>query len=133
MDTKAKYSVVNYPVGDFLIKVKNAAMAGNKTLAVSSNNQIVAIAESLKKSGYFDSVTKDGRNLTITLSFKDKKPLLTNLKLVTKPGKRVYMGADEIGSKRGPSQFIISTPKGIMSTREALKARTGGEVIAELY
>lgn len=133
MKTKAKYSVVNYPVGDFLIKVKNCAMAGNKTLTVSGNSQIAAIAESMKKSGYFDEVKKAGDELTISLSFKDKKPLLMNLKLVTKPGRRIYMGADEIGAKRGPSQFLISTPKGIMSTREALKARTGGEVIAEIF
>ncbi len=132
-NTKSKYSVVNYPAGDFLIKVKNTAMAGNKTLTVFANSQITAIAESLKKLGYFDSVTKDGKNLIIALSFKDKKPLLMNLKLVTKPGRRIYMGADEIGAKRGPSQYLISTPKGIMSTREALKARTGGEVIAEIF
>ena len=134
-DTKktAKYSVVNYPVGDFLIKVKNAAMAKNKTFTVSGNAQILAIAESLKKSGFFDEVKKDGRDLTISLAYKDKQPLLMNLKLVSKPGRRMYSGVDEIAAKRGPSQFLISTPKGIMSTKEALKARTGGEVIAEIF
>ncbi len=128
-----KYSVVNYPVGDFLIKVKNTAMAGNKKMTVSGNNQIAAVAESLKKSGFFDTVTKDGKELTIALSFKDKKPLLMDLKLISKPGRRIYSGADEIAAKRGPSQFLISTPKGIMNTRQALKLRTGGEIIAEIW
>ena len=131
--TKAKYSVVNYPVGDFLIKVKNAAMAKNKTFTVSGNAQILAIAESLKKSGFFDEVKKDGHDITISLAYKDKQPLLMNLKLVSKPGRRMYSGVDEIAAKRGPSQYLISTPKGIMSTKEALKARTGGEVIAEIF
>lgn len=128
-----KYSVVNYPVGDFLIKVKNTAMAGNKKMTVSGNNQIAAVAESLKKSGFFDEVKKDGKELTIALSFKDKKPLLMDLKLISKPGRRIYSGADEIAAKRGPSQFLISTPKGIMNTRQALKLRTGGEIIAEIW
>ncbi|HKC04799.1 MAG TPA: 30S ribosomal protein S8 [Patescibacteria group bacterium] len=131
--SKSKYSVVNYPVGDFLIKVKNTAMAGNKKLSVSTNNQITAVAESMKKSGFFESVVKDGKDLTISLSFKDKTPLLMDIKLISKPGRRIYMGADEIGARRGPSEFLISTPKGIMSTREALKARSGGEVIAEIF
>jgi len=129
----AKYSVVNYPVGDFLIKVKNTSMAGNKKLTVSGNAQILAIAESLKKSGFLDSITKDGKDLTIALAFKDKTPLIMDLKLISKPGRRIYMGADEIGAKRGPSQYLISTPKGIMNTREALKERCGGEVIAEIF
>ena len=128
-----KYSVVNYPVGDFLIKVKNAAMAGNKKLTVSGNAQILAIAESLKKSGFLDEIQKEGKDLTLSLSFKDKQPLLMDIKLVSKPGRRIYFKADEIGAKRGPSQYLISTPKGIKSTREALKLRMGGEVIAEIW
>lgn len=123
----------NYPVGDFLIRIKNAAMAKNKKVTVSTNKQIVAIAESLKKLGYFDEVKKDDKSLTISLTFKNRKPLIMNLKLVSKPGLRIYLGASEIGAKRGPSQYIISTPKGILSGRQAVKQNLGGEVIAEIW
>lgn len=125
--------VNNYSVGDFLIKVKNTAMAKNKKLTVPSNKQIAALAASLKRAGFFDEVKKEGENLAISLTFKDRIPLLMDIKLVTKPGRRIYLGASEIGKKRGPSQYIISTPKGILMTKEALKQNIGGEVIAEIW
>lgn len=123
----------NYPVGDFLIKVKNTAMAKNKTMTVTGNNEIFAIAEKLKKMGYFDEVKKDKKTLEITLTFKNKRPLLMNLKLISKPGLRIYMGVTEIEKKRGPSRYLLSTPKGILSTGEAIKQRVGGELIAEIW
>lgn len=123
----------NYPIGNFLISVKNAAMAKNKKVTSVANKQIVALAESLKKSGYFDDVKKEGKNITASLSFKNKKPVIMNLKLVSKPGLRIYLGASDIEKKRGPSIYLISTPQGILSSREALKKRIGGEVIAEIW
>ncbi len=124
--------MVNYSVGDFLIKVKNAAMARNKSLTVSSTKSIAAIAQGLKKLGYLDEVKKEKDTLGLTLTFKNKKPLLMDLKLVSKPGLRIYMKADEIEKKKGPSIYLISSPKGIISSREAIKDRIGGEVIAEI-
>lgn len=128
-----KYGTVNYPVGDFLIKVKNAAMAKNKAFTAPSNKQIFAIAEVLKKLGFLEEVKKDGRFITVSLVFKTKRSVITNLRLISKPGLRIYMGIDDIGKKRGPSTFIISSPKGVISTREAKKLRMGGEVIAEIW
>jgi len=116
-----------------LIKVKNAAMAKNKKLEVHGNNKIVAVAEALKKLGYLDEIKKEKEILNISLAFRNKKPVLMNLRLVSRPGLRIYLGVDEITSKKGPSTFIISTPKGILSSRESIKTRTGGEVIAEIW
>lgn len=123
----------NFPVGDFLIKIKNSAMAGNKKVTYTANKQIVALAESLKKAGYLDEIKKENMILTLSLAFKDKKPLLMDLKLISKPGRRIYMEVDEIEAKRGPSQYIISTSKGIVVSRQAIKDRMGGEVIAEIW
>ncbi|KKU09328.1 MAG: 30S ribosomal protein S8 [Candidatus Woesebacteria bacterium GW2011_GWB1_45_5] len=125
-------NMTNYSIGDFLIKIKNAAMARNKNLTVSSTKSIAAIAQALKKLGYLDEVKKDKDMLELALTFKNKKPFLTDLKLVSKPGLRIYMRADEIEKKKGPSIFLISSPKGIISSRQAVKDRIGGEVIAEL-
>lgn len=123
----------NFPIGDFLIRIKNAAMAKNKTLDVAANKQILALSESLKKAGYLSEVKKEKDVIHISMAFKNKKPVVTNIKLVSKPGLRVYMGVSEIEAKKGPSTFIISTPKGVVSSREAIKMRMGGEVIAEIW
>jgi len=125
-------SVTNYPVGDFLIKLKNASMARNKEITVAPSNKIVAIAETLKKAGFLDSVKKEKNSLSVSLTFKNKQPLLMNVKLISKPGLRVYMKVDEIEKKKGPTIFLITTPGGVLTSKEAIKLRTGGEVIAEL-
>jgi len=127
-----KQPTTNYPVGDFLIKLKNASMAGNKEVKVAAGNKILAIAEALKKLGYLDGVKKEEDVITVTLAFKNKKPLLMDVKLMSKPGLRIYMGADEIEKKKGPSIYLITSPNGIISSRQAVKMRCGGEVIAEI-
>jgi small subunit ribosomal protein S8 len=125
--------VTNYSVGDFLIRIKNAAMAKNKTVEIKSEKQVVAVAEALKKLGFLDTVKKEKDILTVSLAFKNKKPVIMNLKLVSKPGLRVYMGADEIDEKKGPSTYLLTSPKGVISSKEAVKNRVGGEVIAEIW
>jgi small subunit ribosomal protein S8 len=119
-------------MGDFLIKIKNAAMAKNKEVKVIPNNKILALAEALKKMGYLDNVKKEKDSLTLSLTFKNKQPLLQNIKLVSKPGLRVYKSILEIEKKKSPSLYLISSPKGIISSKEAIKLRTGGEIIAEI-
>ncbi len=108
-------------------------MAKNKSLEYRSEKQIIAIAEALKKLGFLDEVKKEKEVLKVSLAFKTKKPVIMNLRLISKPGLRIYMGADEIEKKRGPSVYLISTPKGIISSLAAVKARVGGEVIAEIW
>lgn len=116
-----------------MVRVKNAAMAGNKTVSYKAQKQIVAVAEALKKYGFIDEVKKEKEKIIVSLTFKNKKPVMTDLKLVTKPGLRIYMGVAEIEKRKGPRIYIITTPKGIISSREAIKTRTGGEVIAEIW
>jgi small subunit ribosomal protein S8 len=123
----------NYSVGDFLIRIKNTAMAKNKSLEYKAEKQIVAVAEALKKLGFLDSVKKEKDMLNVSLAFKNKKPVIMNLRLISKPGLRIYMGADEIDKKKGPSTYLITSPKGIISSKDAVKGRIGGEVIAEIW
>ena len=131
MVTKNTFS--NYSVGDFLIRIKNTAMARNKSLEYRAEKQIVAIADALKKLGFLDTVKKEKEILTITLAYKSKKPVIMDIRLISKPGLRIYMGADEIDEKKGPSTYLITSPKGIISSKDAKKARIGGEVIAEIW
>lgn len=132
MSSSKKQSATNYPVGDFLIKLKNASMAGNKEVKVVTSNKILAIAEALKKLGFLDSVKKDKEEITVGLAFKNKKPLLMDVKLISKPGLRIYMGVTEIEKKKGPSIFLLTSPNGIISSLQAIKMRQGGEMIAEI-
>lgn len=132
LELERRVGKMTYPVGDFLIRVKNAAMAGRKEITILNSGQIFAISETLKKLGFLDEIKKDGKNLKLSLTFKRKKPLLINIKLVSKPGLRVYAKASEIEGKRGPSTFIISSPQGVISSKEAIKSGTGGEIIAEV-
>jgi len=119
-------------VTDFLIRLKNASMAKNKNVQTRLTKKTLAVAEALKKLGYLDEVKKNGTILNVTLAYRSKKPVLMNIKLVSKPGLRVYLGTDELAKKKGPTIFLVSTPSGLVSSREAVKRRIGGEVIAEI-
>lgn len=123
----------NYPVGDFLIRIKNAAMAGKKDVVVQKTKFIEQIAQTLREEGYLEDVKSDDENLTVKLVFHKKKPLLFNIELVSKPGLRIYKRVDEIEAMKGPFILILSTPKGVMSSRKALDNRTGGELIAKVW
>ncbi|KKS81021.1 MAG: 30S ribosomal protein S8 [Candidatus Woesebacteria bacterium GW2011_GWC1_43_10b] len=124
--------IVNYPVGDFFIRIKNAARAGHKEVVLPSTKFIKEIAKTLKKEGFLDSVSQDKGNLKISLAYRKKEPIIMDIKLISKPGLRRYVSADEISKRRGASILILSTSKGVLSSQDALKARVGGEVIAEV-
>ena len=125
--------MTNYPIGDFLIKIKNAAMSGNREVEVVATNFIVSVANVLKKLGYLEEVKKKDNILRVVLAFHKKEPVLINLKLVSRPGLRTYINFDELSKRKGASFLIISSPKGVMSSKEALKSAVGGEVIAEVW
>jgi len=124
--------MTNYHIGDFLIQIKNAAMGKNHEVALVATRQEKAVAETLKKAGYLQDFSEKDGVLAVRLAYRDKEPVLSGLKLVSKPGKRVYMKVGEIGKKKGPSTLLISTAKGIMTSKEAIKLGVGGEVIAEI-
>lgn len=130
---KTKQTITNYSIGDFLIRIKNVAMAKNKALSIKPNKEIVAIAGALKKMGFLDEVKNEKGILTVKLTFKNKQPRIMDLKLVSKPGLRIYMGVDELESIKSPSVLLVSTPKGMLSSLQAIKERVGGEVIAEIW
>lgn len=122
----------NHPVGDFLVRIKNAVLTRNKEVSVKSSKVIKSIAFTLKKDGYLDEIEEKSGVLRVRLSYRHKIPVLLNIKLVSKPGLRVYMGVDELEGLKGPSSLIISTPLGVMSSKDAIKKRVGGKVIAEV-
>ncbi len=125
--------MTNYAIGDFLIQIKNSGMADKKEVTTKSTKLIRSVADVLKKNNYLDSVTEQDGNITVILKYHKKQPRLVDLKLVSTPGLRVYRNVDELGSHKGISRFIVSTPEGIMFSKDAVKKRIGGEVIAEIW
>lgn len=127
-----RFGQTNYPVGDFLIQVKNAALAENREIVVKNSKLIESVAKSLKELGYLESVKAKEGQLTVVLTYKNREPVLMDLKLISKPGLRIYWGIDELEAKKKPVYYILSTNKGILTSKKAKKERLGGEVIAEI-
>lgn len=125
--------MTNYTVGDFLIQIKNAAMADKRELSVKSTKLVIAAAEVLKKAGYLQKVEEKDGLISIELGYYKKEPKLIDLKLISRPGLRVYKNVDDLEAHRGISKFLLSTPVGVMLSKDALKKRVGGEVIAEIW
>lgn len=127
-----KTGLINFPAGDFLIRVKNCARAEKKHVSVAQSKLVLQLAKALKREGVLRSVeSKDGR-VNVELAYAKKEPILMELKLVSTPGLRRYMSASDLSKVRGPSYFLISTPQGIITTAEAIKKNVGGEVIVEI-
>jgi len=127
-----RFGYSNYPIGAFLIMLKNAAIAKKHIVEFQSIKLINAVAESLKREGYLDEITvKDGA-INVRLAYRKKEPLLMNVVLISKPGMRVYIDSVAIKNRKKPSLLIISTSAGVLSQREAIKKNLGGEVIAEI-
>lgn len=126
-------SETNYPVGNFLIRIKNAAQAKNREVKDASSRKKIAIAKVLEKAGFIEDVKSKDGILSLNLVFSHKSPVLMDIKLVSKPGKRVYYKLSDIEAKKGPSTYLVSTPKGVLTTKEAKKIGSGGEIIAEIW
>ncbi len=124
--------MTNYHIADFLIRLKNASMAGIKELTFPKTNLVLAVAKTLKSEKFLDSVIEADGNISVKLSIYGKKPVLSNVTIISKPGLRIYMNSDEIESIKTPEVYIISTSKGVMSGKESIKKRLGGEVIAKV-
>jgi len=125
--------MVNDPVGDFIIQIKNAGMAGRKTVSVPYSKLKHAIADKLVEAGFIVEATKLGKKvkktLELTLKYdKNGRHYIMGVKRVSKPGRRLYVGVDQIFPvKFGKGKRILSTPAGILTGEEAKKKNVGGE------
>jgi len=127
------------PLSDLFSRIRNAQMR-NKSIVSSPISKLREnILEVLKKEGYIRgySVTKhsSGREeLDIELKYDDKGPVISNITRISKPGRRVYSGAERIPFiHNGLGISIISTSKGVMSDNEARQQKVGGEIICKVF
>jgi small subunit ribosomal protein S8 len=127
------------PVADMLTRIRNANSARHDTVDVPASNMKKSIAQILHEEGYIKSfvfIPDNGQGvLRITLKYvQGKTKALTGLKRVSKPGLRVFVGADEMPKVlRGLGVAIVSTSKGVMTDHKARAEHVGGEVLAFIW
>ena len=127
------------PVADMLTRIRNANSAKHDTVDVPASNLKKAIAQILLDEGYIKAfqIVEDGTQGVIRITLKylaGKEKVITGLRRVSKPGLRVYAGADELPRVlKGLGIAIISTSKGIMTDKQARAAHVGGEVLAFVW
>ena len=127
------------PVADMLTRIRNANSAKHETVDVPASNLKKAIAQILLDEGYIKSfnLVDNGNQgiIHITLKYQAKKEqVISGLKRVSKPGLRIYAGADEIPYVlKGLGIAIISTSKGVMTDKKARQLHIGGEVLAFVW
>ena len=126
------------PIADMLTRIRNANSARHDTVDVPASNMKKSIAQILLDEGYIKSyqIVDDGTQgvIHITLKYNGKDKVITDLRRVSKPGLRVYVGADELPRVlRGLGIAIVSTSKGVMTDKAARAAHVGGEVLAFVW
>ena len=127
------------PIADMLTRIRNATSAKHETVDVPASNMKKSIAQILLDEGYIKSfqLIDDGTQGVIRITLKynaGKERVITNLRRVSKPGLRVYAGADELPRVlRGLGIAIVSTSKGVMTDKAARAAHVGGEVLAFIW
>lgn len=129
--------MVTDKIGDLIIRIKNGNLAKKESVSLYSSNLKFAVAEALARAGYIKSVakSKNGKMLEIELAYKsDKTPKIENVQRLSKPSRRIYKTVSEIKPfKRGYGATILSTPKGILSDKEAMKQKVGGELMFRIW
>lgn len=130
--------MVNDPIGDMLIQIKNAGAAKRKTLEIPYSGMKYAVATILVKEKYIEEAKKVGDNpkyrLLVTLRYDNGNSAITDVKRISKPGLRWYIDKGAIPTVvGGMGTAIISTSKGIMTGREAKRTGIGGELVCEIW
>ena len=122
------------PIADLLTRIRNGQTARKPEVSMASSKLKTAIARVLKEEGYVADFRLDSEGqkttLTIGLKYYDGRPVIDRIERVSRPGLRIYRGKDELPKVLGGlGVAVVSTPKGIMSDRQARAAGTGGEVL----
>lgn len=130
------------PIADMLTRVRNALMREHQSVSMPSSKIKVALAEVLKKEGYVEDFQVISENpqdvLQIKLKYlggrRDRRSVITGLERVSKPGRRVYVGKDEVPwVLSGMGVAILTTSKGVLTDQEARQSGVGGEVLCRVW
>lgn len=127
------------PIANLLTMIRNAQRAKRLKVTVPYSTMNLLLVKTLQKEGFIGQYEKGGKKLNKSLEIilkydSEGKGVISNIQRVSTPGRRWYMKASELTPvKQGYGLRILSTPKGVMSDKEARKSRVGGEVLCEVW
>ncbi len=135
------------PISDMFCQIKNAQMVKKPEVLIPFSNFKHALLKVLEKEGLIEEVRKVKRRLKkgmkspkpflrVKLKYDENNlPLISNVRMISKPGQRIYSGAKDLKKfeSKGIGIVLVSTPKGVMSSKEARKKNLGGEVICKIW
>tara|TARA_Y100000588_G_scaffold39592_1_gene37876 strand:+ start:270 stop:665 length:396 start_codon:yes stop_codon:yes gene_type:complete len=126
------------PIGDMLVRIKNAQMRNHKKVQFPSSKFKTKIAEILKTEGYiidFKLIDENKKiNVEIILKYSSGNPVISSIERVSKPGRRIFSSAESLPKiNNGLGIAIVSTPKGVMTDIDARKQKVGGEIICKVF
>jgi small subunit ribosomal protein S8 len=134
--------MISDPIADMLTRIRNALLAGKSEVSIPKSNIKVEIARILKEEGYIEDYSIGEEQpvalITITLKYhgarRTRRPVITNLMRISKPGRRVYRGRTDLPRVlSGTGIAILTTPKGVMTAAQARRERVGGEVLCYIW
>ena len=125
------------PISDFLTRIRNAQRARHATVSMPSSKLKLAVSRVLRDEGYIERFDVSGGakpELTVTLRYHEGRPVISELKRVSRPGLRIYKGRDDLPAVRsGYGIAIVSTAGGVTTDRAARRAGVGGEVLCTVF
>ncbi len=125
---------MNDPVADALIRIKNGYQVGKFTVELKFSKLILQLMKLLQKEGYLSNVEQKGGGIIVTLKYNARTAAITDVKRVSKPSLRVYKGVKDLPRVlNGLGIAVVSTPKGLMTDKQARKSKVGGEVLALVW
>jgi len=130
---------VTDPLGDMLTRIRNAQMRGKSKISTPASKLRAHVLDVLKDEGFirgYATIEKEGNKpeIEIELKYYEGKPVIQQIKRISKPGRRVYLGVSDLPRVRnGLGIAILSTPKGVMSDAVARTENVGGEVLCHVF
>lgn len=130
---------LNDPIADFLTRVRNGLQADHDAVVMPHSSFKTEIARILSEQGYVEGYSVEpgrvGQELRVTLKYTESRdPVISGMERVSKPGRRQYVGANEVPKVQGGmGTTIVSTSKGVMTGHDARKAGIGGELVAKVW
>lgn len=122
------------PIADMIVTIKNGYLARKGEIVLPYSKFKQEIAKVLENSGYIGKSKKDGQQLVIELAYIDGASKIHEIKKVSKTGLRIYVKSKNIALvKGGRGLYILSTPQGVLTSKEARKKNIGGEVICQVW
>lgn len=126
--------MVNDLVADSLIRIKNGYMSRKPEVVLYYSKLVLTITRLLVQEGYVSSVREEAGKVIVALKYENRKPVMTDVRRISKPGLRVYKGKNALPwVLEGMGIAIVSTPKGVMTDKRARKEGVGGEVMAYVW